>query len=50
MSAFLPVISTRFPAVNHDPHVKVKRVNLEKEYEEAFKYFNDFITHKISVE
>ena len=48
MSAFLPVISTRFPAVNHDLHVNVKRVNLEKEYGEACKYFNDFITHKIS--
>ena len=48
MSAFLPVISTRFPAVNHNLHVNVKRVNLEKKYGEACKYFNDFITHKIS--
>ena len=48
MSALLPVISTRFPAVNPDLHVNVKRVNLEKEYGEACKYFNDFITHKIS--
>ena len=48
MSAFLPLISTRFPAVNHDLHVNVKRENLEKKYGEACKYFNDFITHKIS--
>ena len=48
MSVVLPVISTRFPAVNHDLHVNVKRVNLEKEYGEGCKYFNDFITHKIS--
>jgi hypothetical protein len=26
MSAFLPVISTRFPAVNHGLHIKDKRV------------------------
>ena len=48
MSAFLPVISTRFPTVNHDLHVNVKRVNLEKKYGEACKYFDDFITHKMS--
>jgi hypothetical protein len=32
MSAFLPVISTRFPAVNHGLHVKEKRVRVLSVY------------------
>jgi hypothetical protein len=32
MSAFLPVISTRFPAVNHGLHVKDKRVRVFSVY------------------
>jgi hypothetical protein len=43
MSACLPVISTRFPAVNHGLHVKDKRVR------ELVNFFHWFSYHGISL-